>query len=147
MEESEPLKLTAKQARILERCLRELFAPKAFGDVGTLKGLEFGEAIRRLVSVSEEQGIKIPLSSQGLSAHDRIVSTLHTAHLGGDEALYSDIWGSVRRVVERCFARKERPEGAAELTVLVRDELGKSIQCRTFVSPLMGVTIVDGDEI
>ena len=79
MSTSLPSKLTAKQGRILDRCLRELFSAKAFGSVADLLELEPIDAITRLVSVSEKGGFKIPLSTRGKMAHDRIVATLHEA--------------------------------------------------------------------
>lgn len=147
MTNPEDFKLTPKQARTLNRCLRELFSTKAFDSVDVLRGLDFSETIRRLVSVSEERGFQLPLSDQGISAHDRIVATLQDIGVGRDEALYSDIWSAVRKVAERCFARKQRPDDASEFVSLVWAELLTKIKSRTFVAPLLGVKLVNREEV
>jgi Apea-like HEPN len=139
--------LTSKQQRILDRCIRDLFSAKAFGDKTSLEGLEFTEILKRLVSPSEASVYKIPLSNQGIDAHERIVSTLQEANLGGDNATYSDLWGATRAVIERCFAQKLRPDDAVELKSLVETELKKQIKDRTFVAPLLGVQLSDVEEV
>ncbi len=83
--------LNAKQRRVLDRCLRELFGKKAFDDTLVLKELDFYEVIRRLVSVSDTRGFQRPLSAHAADAHDRIVSIMQEVGVGEDEALYSDI--------------------------------------------------------
>ena len=139
--------LTAKQIRVLNRCIRELFTPKAFGDAAALIQMDFTEVIRRLISVSSERGVKRLLSDQGVAAHDRIVATLRDIGMCSPEVLYADLWSAVRKVVERCLADKVKPEDATELVSLVANELTNSIQDRWFVAPVVGVTLVGVEEL
>jgi hypothetical protein len=142
-----PQDLNGKQRRVLDRCLRELFGKNTFDDVQVMKSLKFPEVIQRLVSVSETRGFKLLLSAQAAAAHDRIVSTMQEIGLGDGNALYSDIWSAVRRVVERCFARSERPEDSDELVGMVRDELEKEVDDRLFLAPMLGVEFEGVEEV
>lgn len=87
------------------------------------------------------------MSKQGADAHDRIAKTLHEAGICGDEALYSDLWRATRTVVERLLSQKKCPEDAHEMASLVRLELASYVSSRTFLASLIGVKLVDIEEL
>lgn len=139
--------LNAKQRRVLDRCFRELFGKKAFDDSLVLKELDFYEVIRRLVSVSDTRGFQRLLSANAADALDRIVSVMQDVGVGENEAVYSDIRSGVRRVVETCFARGDRPKNADELLESVQREVDKGVEDRLFLASIFGVKFDGVQEI
>jgi hypothetical protein len=141
MPESSTGKLTGKQSRVLDRCLRELFSAKASGSVSDLLATEPADAIARLVTVPGKSGLRI-LSKQGKAAHDRIVDTIQEVGVFGDDVLYSDVSRGLREITQSCSSELLRPTDACELLTLLQRQIQPRIRDHTFLIAFQGVKLI-----
>lgn len=142
-----PRQLTAKQERIVARCLREMFSGSAFESTEKIRGLQFSETILRLVAYSAEHRLKALISLTASNAHERMVNLLFDDGVFGDVFLRSDIWSSVRNVYEACLTGAVKPASAKEWISLLASDVYESIEDYTFVVAIQGVQLKDVKEM
>lgn len=142
MEPSVLLRLEKKQARIVKRCLQELFSKRSLVPITIekLREIDFLEMLNRRLKIGLE-GQEALMSSSALAAYRRVVDIFAEAASSNELCTQSDIATAIREVYEACWQKSQTLENAEELVDLVCTHINSKLGHHTIIAALRGVEL------
>ena len=135
--------LTKKQLRIINRALDGFFAGRALKAPKTIEDFKVPNVLSRELHLD---GNRVLLMTDiGLSHLKTIVTNLNEADLLGGATSYSDVYSACVKVIERCLSHNQRPDNGDEFVAVVRADMERLVDQRTFAVPVLGVELVNID--
>jgi hypothetical protein len=139
------VKLGNKELRKLQRALDHFFTPKAWTVPQSIEDFRILDLLSRQLQLSNHRVIL--MTDEGLSGLRTMSDVIYDGKVFGEQAVYSDVSGTCKKILEGLLSDGLRPDDAQEFIALIKELLEKEIALRTFAVPVFGVTLVGINEL